>query len=207
MKILIPARGGSKRIKDKNLQKINGRTLLEITIDHAKQLGEVYVSSDDDRILALAEANDCRTLIRDPEDCLDTSPTLPIWKKFQALVGGDTAIMQCTTPHRPIAKLKIQMKEFLGGHWISGFSGQLHTPFVHVLENKMVYKCFEGNRPRSQDFDKQFIIEDGGLYVCKGDHVQSLSDLWEGSEPYLFRSDIALDIDNIDDLEIARGLL
>lgn len=205
MKILIPARGGSKRIKDKNLQKINGKTLLEITIEHAKQLGEVYVSSDDDRILALAESYDCRTLVRDPSDAHDTSPTLPIWKKFQKLVGGDTALMQCTTPYRNIARITEELNAFKGGHWICGFSAQLHKPFVHVLQNGKLYKCFEGDRPRSQDWNRTFIVEDGGLYVWKGDSIQTAKDMWDG-DAFIFRSDIALDIDTQEDLEVARAI-
>ena len=35
---LIPARGGSKGIKDKNLKKINNKSLVKITIQFAEQL-------------------------------------------------------------------------------------------------------------------------------------------------------------------------
>lgn len=204
MKILIPARGGSKRIKDKNLQKINGKTLLEITILHAQELGEVYVSSDDERILALAESYDCRTLVRAPEDCLDTSPTLPIWKKFEKLVGGPTGLMQCTSPYRNIENLKKELSEFMAGPWVSGFSAQIHTPFVHILENGKVQKCFQGLRPRSQECTKQYIIEDGAFYVCKD--LTNATDMWFGENPYIFKSDIVLDIDTMEDLETARRI-
>ena len=34
---VIPARGGSKEIKGKNLKKINNKTLIEQTIDEAKK--------------------------------------------------------------------------------------------------------------------------------------------------------------------------
>ena len=33
----IPARKGSERVKDKNLRKINNKTLIEITINQAKK--------------------------------------------------------------------------------------------------------------------------------------------------------------------------
>lgn len=49
---LIPARGGSKGIKDKNLQKISGRSLVQRSIECAISAGvlEVYVSTDSEKI-------------------------------------------------------------------------------------------------------------------------------------------------------------
>ena len=55
---IIPARGGSKEIKKKNLKIINNKTLLEHTIDEAKKskiINKIYVSSDSNEILKLAK--------------------------------------------------------------------------------------------------------------------------------------------------------
>ncbi len=46
---IIPARGGSKGIKNKNLEKINGKSLIARSIEvykNSKYIDEVYVSSD-----------------------------------------------------------------------------------------------------------------------------------------------------------------
>ena len=46
---LIPARGGSKRISNKNLKKINGKSLIEWTIKYAlkqKLINEIFVCTD-----------------------------------------------------------------------------------------------------------------------------------------------------------------
>lgn len=54
---LIPARGGSKAVKKKNLQKIAGKSLLQITIEQAlacKEIDRVYVSTDCPEIKAAA---------------------------------------------------------------------------------------------------------------------------------------------------------
>ena len=51
---LIPARGGSKGIKDKNLKKINNKSLVKITIQFAEQLkflDNIVLSSDSIKIL------------------------------------------------------------------------------------------------------------------------------------------------------------
>ena len=51
--VLIPARGGSKRIKSKNLYMIGNRPLIAWSIEAAKKekiIDKVYVSTDDKNI-------------------------------------------------------------------------------------------------------------------------------------------------------------
>ena len=62
MKVLaiIPARGGSKGIPLKNIKKLNGKPLIEYTIDVAKRsrsLDRIIVSTDNEKIAALAKKN------------------------------------------------------------------------------------------------------------------------------------------------------
>ena len=48
---VIPARGGSKGVKNKNLQEILGKSLISICIEtyrNSKYIDEVFVSSDSD---------------------------------------------------------------------------------------------------------------------------------------------------------------
>jgi len=54
---VILARGNSKGIKNKNLLKINNKTLIEIAIDSAKKskkLSKIIFSSDSDRLIRVA---------------------------------------------------------------------------------------------------------------------------------------------------------
>ena len=50
---LIPARGGSKRIKNKNIKKFLGKSFLERVIENAKKskiFKKIYVSTDSTKI-------------------------------------------------------------------------------------------------------------------------------------------------------------
>ena len=54
---LIPARSGSKRIKNKNIYELNGKPLIQYTIEAAKNsklLDDVIVSTDSKRIAEIA---------------------------------------------------------------------------------------------------------------------------------------------------------
>lgn len=55
---IIPARGGSKRLPGKNVKLLAGKPLLAYTLEAASGSGcfdEIYVSSDDEKILAVAQ--------------------------------------------------------------------------------------------------------------------------------------------------------
>ena len=82
---LIPARSGSKSLKMKNLQKINGRSLLDIAIDNLKSINyvnEIYVSSDSKKILKIAEKKNVNTILRPKKISGDTSTANQVIKHF-----------------------------------------------------------------------------------------------------------------------------
>jgi len=72
---IIPAKGDSKRLPKKNLQKINGFTLVEHAIKYAKDcpyVTDIIVSTEDDKIMDLAFKNNVKGMIRDKFLCGDT---------------------------------------------------------------------------------------------------------------------------------------
>lgn len=80
MKILVvvPARGGSKRIPHKNIALLGGKPLLCYTLEaiHEARVGNwVIVSTEDAQIAAVATANDTRILHRPADLCVDNAST------------------------------------------------------------------------------------------------------------------------------------
>jgi N-acylneuraminate cytidylyltransferase len=66
---LIPARGGSKRLPRKNIASLGGRPLLAWTLEAARESGifdDLWVSSEEDEILRVAEDWGGRPLLRSP---------------------------------------------------------------------------------------------------------------------------------------------
>lgn len=77
--VVIPARGGSKRIPHKNLALFNGKPMLEITINLAKKVSKnVIISSEDSKILNFAKNMGVEILQRDITLADDFTPTLPV---------------------------------------------------------------------------------------------------------------------------------
>ena len=56
--VIIPARSGSKGIKDKNIKKIKNKPLLSYSIDYAKKcnlVDEIIVSTDSSKYAKIAK--------------------------------------------------------------------------------------------------------------------------------------------------------
>ncbi len=76
---LIPARGGSARVPGKNIRHLDDVPLIAYTISLAKQSGEfsrVLVSSDDTRILEIANSYGADVLRRPEEFAIGSSPDI-----------------------------------------------------------------------------------------------------------------------------------
>jgi CMP-N,N'-diacetyllegionaminic acid synthase len=76
---IIPARGGSKRLPGKNIFMFKGKPLMVHTIDACRKsayIDEIYVSSDDESILKVAEENGCIPLRRPDSLADDTTPKI-----------------------------------------------------------------------------------------------------------------------------------
>ena len=72
--IIIPAKLDSKRLKKKNIQQINNKTLVEHSIDYAKSSNyekEIVISSESDIVRDLALKNNIRFLEREKSLCGD----------------------------------------------------------------------------------------------------------------------------------------
>jgi len=79
---IIPARGGSKRIPRKNARAFCGKPMIAWSIETAlatRAFAAVLVSTDDEDIAALAEANGAEAPFRRPAELAnDYAPTLPV---------------------------------------------------------------------------------------------------------------------------------
>ena len=79
---IIPARGGSKRIPRKNVKPFCGKPMIVWSIEAARAAGvfnTVLVSTDDEEIASVAEANGAQVPFRRPAELAnDKTPTMPV---------------------------------------------------------------------------------------------------------------------------------
>ena len=78
---IIPARGGSKGVKDKNIRDVGGQPLISYAIQCAQQsrkLNFFVVSTDSDRIEEISKKFNARIIRRPSELAQDKTPIAPV---------------------------------------------------------------------------------------------------------------------------------
>jgi len=99
--LVIPARGGSKRLKDKALKELAGKPLLVWAIDRAKASGfEFVVATESDRLIAVATVDGAPTWKRDLSTATDDAPDYSWAKELPERYPGHDAfcILRITSP-------------------------------------------------------------------------------------------------------------
>lgn len=109
--VVIPARGGSKGIPRKNLRSMAGKPLIYYSITTALQSTfkpDVYVSSDDQEILSLAESIGAKTIHRAAAIAQDTTTLDPViydaYMKAQATENKVYDVIVTLQPTSPLLK-------------------------------------------------------------------------------------------------------
>lgn len=98
MKIIaeIPARFGSKRVKQKNLRELDGKPLILHAIEAAKgskKISEIYVNTESDLLGNLAKENGVRYYKRDPQLAEDEITSDEFNYDFMKHVDADMVVM------------------------------------------------------------------------------------------------------------------
>jgi N-acylneuraminate cytidylyltransferase len=103
--IVIPAKGASSRLPNKNMAPINGRPMIDYAIDDAqasKLASATYVSTDDDGIAAHAKARGV-SVIRRPETLGGEVPIIEVYRHALANMpdGSKVKIVVGLQPDHP----------------------------------------------------------------------------------------------------------
>lgn len=210
---IIPARGGSKRIPEKNIQLFGGLPLLAHSIQYAlannKIIDDVYVSTDDATIKSIALANGAKVIDRPEALSGDLEPTLTAVKHVLESIESDVEnviLLQPTNPLRPDNLLKEALDIYKNGKYDSLFTvTRNHQKFGKIIENKFQPFNYSIGQ-RSQDLEPLF-FENGLLYITKASLILQDIIISENTFPFEVNHIFAnIDIDTPADLEYAEYL-
>ncbi len=217
---LLPARGGSKGILQKNIAPLLDQPLIAYSIQAAQASGvidDIYVSSDDDQILSVAHYYKAERLKRDPHLARDDSPTDPVIAEFihrvKPAAKDIIVLLQPTSPLRTGEHIREALAEF------NDFPTCHSLISVYEISNKFMKAYVGGGEflhplagehtsyTRRQDLPSLY-MPNGAIYIFKvEDFLREEKIPRTHIIPYLMSDDDSLDIDTPDDLAIAAQRL
>jgi CMP-N-acetylneuraminic acid synthetase len=215
---VIPARGGSKSIKLKNIIKFLGRPLIEHVIESAKlskELDKIICSTDNEQIAEIAQKNGVEIMWRPQELAMDDTPILEVLKDIIKKSTNKPELLALLQPTSPfilpshidecIKKLKIDINAD-SIQTISTFPHNYHAFNQRIVKNGYVEFCFPEERKKyynKQTKPKHYIF--GNIVVTRSTTIIEKNEIFgfksiavEIPYPYAF------DLDTIEDIELGE---
>lgn len=221
--VVIPARGGSKRLPRKNVLPLAGKPLICWTIEaalEAKLNARIMVTSDDDEILAIARQYESQGVIaykRPDELATDTASTADVLidsVKAEQAAGHapkTLVLLQPTSPLRTAEDIRAALDVYRDGGCedtvVTVCEVDHPTAWVGTIGEGSRLEGIDLSGKRSQDYRKEYRLN-GAVYVARVDWLVSSSSLFTES---LFVSVMpkmrSLDIDSSADFFFSEYLL
>lgn len=218
--VIIPARGGSKGVPDKNIKNFNGAPLLFRTISQALRIFEssqVFVSTDSIEYKSLIEEDfDLKIESLRPQEYSTDYSSNDDYIKHALTVYENKfnfnwiLILQCTSPFREdndIIKL-VDKRNLDTDLFSSVFETESNPYFLHrVLDKRGFIKpVIESNYKRRQDCPIVYELNGAMFLLNKKSFIMnnySMLNL-EKTRPFVMPYERSLDIDTFLDFKIAE---
>lgn len=212
---IIPARGDSKRLPQKNIKILGGIPLLAYSIQYAQAnsdiIDEIYVSTDDAEIKKNAILFGAKVIDRPKSLSGDLEPTVSALKNVLEQLGEDTVenviLLQATNPLRPESLLKNAFKIYEEENCDSLFTvTQNHQKFGKIQQKKFIPYNYKIGQ-RSQDLEPLF-YENGLLYISKAKLILEDKIISENAFTFVIDHIFAkIDIDTQEDFDYTEWII
>jgi CMP-N-acetylneuraminic acid synthetase len=225
---IIPARGGSKGIKNKNLSVLGGKPLIQYTIEAALQsklISRIVLSSDDDKIIRFSSQFDLVEIpVKRPESlAADNTPMLDVLfhvctflEKNEGYKPGYIILLQPTSPLRTHFHIDEALEQLIKSEADSivsvvGVPHQYNPYSVMAMVSDGTLKPFMefDERNNLRQLKPKFYARNGAaIYAFTYNCLMNKKSIYgDKILPYLMKEEESIDIDNQFDLDIAEFLL
>jgi len=210
---IIPARGSSKRLPNKNIKLLGGVPLLVHSINYAKKhdfIDTIYVSTNDVDIKKVALEYGALVIDRPQELSGDLEPTVTALKHILESIDHEienVVLLQPTNPLRPKNLLRDAFEKYISNNFESLFTvSRNYQKFGTINEDKFQpfnYKIGQ----RSQDLEALY-FENGLLYITKAKNILIEEIITKKALPFIVEHLFSkIDIDTQDDFDLAEFMI
>lgn len=216
---IIPARSGSKGLKDKNIKKLNGKPLIAYTIEAARKSGifdKIIVSTDSEKYAEISRTCGAEVpFLRSAENSSDKAGSWDVVKEVLSRLEEQYDIiilLQPTSPLRNFKNIQDSINLFFKKNADIVFSvcetdhpaqwcGTLNT---ETLSAQNFIKN-EYQVPR-QKLEKTYTLN-GAIYIIKVSCLEQADFYGKNSFVYIMDKKESVDIDNDLDFKFAELLI
>jgi CMP-N,N'-diacetyllegionaminic acid synthase len=213
------ARGGSKRIPRKNIIKIHNKPLIQYTIDEVKlcpYIDRYIVSTEDIEISNICNNLGVEVRIRPEELAQDTTTSAAAIKDVIDNIGEEYDIIveiMNTNPLKSYIDINGCLEKLVSTQSDSVISvvrlWDQHPSRIKYIQNDMLKDFYpEIPESRRQDLTPEAYIRNGSIYAFwKSSFLKYENRLGAICRPYIMPSERTINIDEPEDLELARVLI
>jgi len=214
---IILARKNSKRIKNKNLVKLNNKPIISYSIEclkESKLLKNIFISSDCKEIKKLSKKYNVDCIDRPKNLCNDSSTSekalIHSIKLINKKLPVDTIVfLQPTSPNRPIGVIDRALKKFFLKKADSLFSSSNFVNHIWEKKNNILKPINYDYKKRKMDQTKKSQInENGSFYIFNAKKFMFYKNRLFGKiVDYEIDTKFSYQVDEIEDIFILKSLL
>lgn len=226
--IVIPARGGSKGLKNKNIMPLLGKPLIGYTIDAAKQselADKIVVSTDDRDIAACAKEYGIQVIDRPSEYATDEAPiewalrhAVTRLKENEGYAADIVVWLQANVPIRKDGQIDLVIQKLIdmGSDSVLTVTKVTQRPefMKKMVEGDKIIHMAVPKETRRQEYNEDYYVADGAVIAIRtcvlmqtegmtGAHIYLGTDIRGVVEEPQY----AIEIDDQFDYDVAEGLL
>lgn len=226
---LIPARKGSKGIKNKNMTLLNNKPLIQYTLEAAeksKLLDCTIVTTDDPVIIDFSKNFRVRVPFKRPDHlATDTASSLDVvlhaldyLEKNECYIPDYVVLLQPTCPLRDESDIDSSIMQYLEENRTFGTESLIAVnipsehPYecIHIEGHNMKFAFEESRKCSGRQAFSTFYFINGSIYISPVSTIRKKSsffDPYERNSFYVMHPSHSVDIDEIFDLKVAEALL
>ncbi len=188
---IIPARGGSKSLKNKNIKIFRGKPLIYWSIKVAREsklINDFYVSTDSKKIKNICLKYNCKVIDRPKNISKDASKTIDALKHAASKTNATKiVVLQPTSPLRPKNLIDKCLSKYLKSKKNSLATGRYLT----------IYPWGKYNNIGRQKL-KEWFWDDGLLYILSTKDIKK--NIWVSKNRICYEISKKYNLIEIDDL-------
>lgn len=218
---IITARGGSKGIPHKNIKLLNGKPLIEYSIDESlssKLINETYVTSEDKDIIQISMKSGANIIYRPLELAQDDSSSVDVilhslnYLEINNKLPDFFVLLQPTSPLRTSKDIDNAINLFINNDCdaLVSVCELEHNALLNltIKNNFLESNCDEKFLNMRRQELPTFYSPNGAIYIIKTKVIQKEKTFFpKKTIPYIMPQERSVDLDTEFDFKLAEFLL